>query len=78
MPDIDIDFADRTLALDVFKHVTASNGDKKHNTGVYVHDIPYNPLRECVFFRRREASLPSLRSHDEATLVRGHACLLLN
>jgi DNA polymerase III alpha subunit len=44
MPDIDIDFADRTLALDVFKHVTASIGDKKHNTGVYVHDIPYNPI----------------------------------
>jgi DNA polymerase III alpha subunit len=44
MPDIDIDFADRTKALEVFKHVTASNGDKKHNTGIYVHDIPYNPV----------------------------------
>jgi DNA polymerase III alpha subunit len=44
MPDIDIDFADRTKALEKFKHVTASNGDKKHNTGVYVAQIPYNPL----------------------------------
>jgi DNA polymerase III alpha subunit len=48
MPDIDIDFADRTLALDKFKHVVASIEDhgtfKKHNTGVYCTSIPYNPL----------------------------------
>jgi DNA polymerase III alpha subunit len=48
MPDIDIDFADRTLALDKFKHVAASIEDngtfKKHNTGVYCTSIPYNPL----------------------------------
>jgi DNA polymerase III alpha subunit len=48
MPDIDIDFADRTKALDVFKHVTASideNGTfKKHNTGIYCTSVPYNPF----------------------------------
>ena len=48
MPDIDIDFADRTQALNYFKHVTAAIGDnntfKKHNTGVYCTSIPYNPL----------------------------------
>jgi DNA polymerase III alpha subunit len=48
MPDIDIDFADRTKALDHFKHVTAAIEDhgtfKKHNTGVYCTSIPYNPL----------------------------------
>jgi hypothetical protein len=48
MPDIDIDFADRTLALDKFKHVVASIKDndtfKKHNTGIYCTAIPYNPL----------------------------------
>jgi DNA polymerase III alpha subunit len=48
MPDIDIDFADRTLALDKFKHVAASIEDdgafKKHNTGIYCTSIPYNPL----------------------------------
>jgi DNA polymerase III alpha subunit len=48
MPDIDIDFANRTLALDKFKHVAASIEDngifKKHNTGVYCTSIPYNPL----------------------------------
>jgi len=48
MPDIDIDFADRTLALDKFKHVVASIEDngtfKKHNTGVFCTSIPYNPL----------------------------------
>ena len=48
MPDIDIDFADRTKALDVIKHIPASRIEhgisKKHNTGVYCHSIPVNPL----------------------------------
>jgi DNA polymerase III alpha subunit len=48
MPDIDIDFADRTLALEHFKHVTAAIEDngtfKKHNTGVYCTSVPNNPI----------------------------------
>jgi DNA polymerase III alpha subunit len=49
MPDIDIDFADRTKVLEHFKHVVAgiedSNGlFKKHNTGIYCTGVPYNPL----------------------------------
>ena len=48
MPDIDIDFANRTHALDKLKHVTAAIDDngtfKKHNTGVYCTSVPYNPL----------------------------------
>jgi DNA polymerase III alpha subunit len=52
MPDIDIDFLDRTRALDVIKHIPAAiseNGSfKKHNTGVYCHSIPYNPLTDTA------------------------------
>jgi len=46
MPDIDLDFADRTRALDVLKHIDASLDStfKKHNTGVYCTAIPYNPI----------------------------------
>jgi len=45
MPDIDIDFADRKKVLDVLKHIDARlDTDKKHNTGVYVQSIPYNPI----------------------------------
>jgi hypothetical protein len=45
MPDIDIDFADRTCVLDIIKHVPALMAEgKKHNTGVYCHQIPTNPL----------------------------------
>jgi hypothetical protein len=44
MPDIDIDFADRTKALELFEHTVASrieNGQvKPHNTGIYVTPIP--------------------------------------
>jgi hypothetical protein len=45
MPDIDIDFADRSRVLDIIKHVPAVMAEgKKHNTGVYCHEIPINPL----------------------------------
>ena len=48
MPDIDIDFAVRKKILDVIKHIPASRiehgNSKKHNTGVYCHEIPVNPL----------------------------------
>ena len=46
--DIDIDFADRELVLRTIKHVPAMqmDGDKprKHNTGVYFHNVPVNPF----------------------------------
>ena len=43
--DIDIDFPNRSIALGHFEHVLASTADnKKHNSGIYVQNIPYNPL----------------------------------
>ena len=46
--DIDIDFPNRKTVLDLIKHIPAMIDDngtfKKHNTGVYCHSIPYNPL----------------------------------
>jgi DNA polymerase III alpha subunit len=45
MPDIDIDFADRTLALEKIKHsVAILDSNKKHNTGIYVQAIPSDPV----------------------------------
>jgi len=59
MPDIDIDFLDRTKALDIIKHVPAAikeNGTyKKHNTGVYCTSIPYNPLTNTASIDYKEA-----------------------
>jgi len=41
MPDVDIDFADRTRLLDYIQGVPARlNTDARHNTGVYFTDIP--------------------------------------
>jgi len=44
MPDIDIDFLDRDAALTLFKHIKASRLEDgklvKHNTGVYLHEVP--------------------------------------
>lgn len=48
MPDIDIDFLDREAALKLFKHTVASRVDNaklvKHNTGVYLHDVPVDAV----------------------------------
>lgn len=58
--DIDIDFADRTKILDIIKHIPSgikdTNGTfKKHNTGVYCHAIPYNPLTGTASIDYKEA-----------------------
>ena len=46
--DIDIDFFDREQALALFKHVRASRIDDnklvKHNTGVYLHEVPMDAV----------------------------------
>ena len=56
MPDIDIDFADRTLALNVIKHIDAQlDTFKKHNTGVYCTSIPYNPITSTSTLEYKEA-----------------------
>lgn len=60
MPDIDIDFADRTRILDIIKHIPATIVDKdgtfkKHNTGVYCTSIPYNPLTGTASIEYKKA-----------------------
>jgi hypothetical protein len=46
--DIDIDFLNRQDALKHLKHIVAGRhtdtGMVAHNTGIYVQNIPYNPL----------------------------------
>jgi hypothetical protein len=50
--DIDIDFADRQKVLDLVKTRSASmihQGQmRRHNSGVYVTDIPWNPVTQCA------------------------------
>jgi hypothetical protein len=57
--DIDIDFADRAIALDKFKYITASikDGDtvKKHNTGIYCTAIPVDPVTRLSTIDYKEA-----------------------
>lgn len=59
MPDIDIDFLDRTKALDIVKNVPAAirenDSFKKHNTGAYCHAIPYNPVTGLASIDYKEA-----------------------
>ena len=54
--DIDIDFPDRKRVLDIIQHIPARLEDgKKHNTGVYCHAIPYNPLTDTASFDYKTA-----------------------
>jgi len=53
MPDIDIDFVNRENALELFKYTRASRYEDnklvKHNTGVYLHEVPIHaPSNLCA------------------------------
>jgi DNA polymerase III alpha subunit len=86
MPDIDIDFADRNKALEVFKCTAATIGtDKKHNTGVYCTSIPYNPFTGMSTIDYKEAEKRGYFKLDllnvsvyENVNSRQHLLLLMN
>jgi hypothetical protein len=50
--DIDIDFADRESILKLIQHTPArqlhQGQVRRHNSGVYVTDIPYDPVNQCA------------------------------
>lgn len=57
--DIDIDVSDRELALSELQHIPASrlegNELKKHNVGVYFHQIPQDPSTGLASIEYKEA-----------------------
>jgi len=56
LPDIDIDFADRSIILAQLKHRVAKlDSGKKHNTGVYTTEIPHNPVDGMCTFDHKAA-----------------------
>jgi DNA polymerase III alpha subunit len=50
--DIDIDFANRNQILSILPHVNAARLErgelKKHNTGIYLQNIPKNPINNIA------------------------------
>jgi len=50
--DIDLDFADRESVLKLIQHTparqTVDGRVRRHNSGVYVTDIPWDPVNECA------------------------------
>jgi hypothetical protein len=47
--DIDLDFADRSAVLSLIRHTAARQSDgRRHNSGVYVTDIPQDPVHGCA------------------------------
>jgi hypothetical protein len=61
VPDVDIDFADRDLALSEVFHIPASRYDPnkkdlmRHNVGVYFQNIPRDPLTQLASIPYEEA-----------------------
>lgn len=57
--DIDIDFANRNDILDLIDHISARKLKKgvpeRHNSGVYVQSIPYDPMLDCCSLHFKEA-----------------------
>lgn len=50
--DIDLDFADRNQILGLIRHAPArqlhQGQVRRHNSGVYVTEIPYDPVNQCA------------------------------
>jgi len=50
--DIDIDLPDRSKVLELIKHTAAmqmADGQvRRHNSGIYVTDIPQDPINKCA------------------------------
>jgi hypothetical protein len=57
--DIDLDFADRQMILDLVQHIPARQENqgvvRPHNSGVYVTDIPRDPVLNCAAIDYRAA-----------------------
>ena len=57
--DIDLDFGDREEVLKLIQHTPArqevQGQVRRHNSGVYVTDIPYDPINECAAIDYEEA-----------------------
>jgi hypothetical protein len=57
--DIDIDFGDRDKLLELIKHTPASMRNitpmRRHNTGVYITDIPYDPVNNMSALHYEDA-----------------------
>lgn len=57
--DVDIDLSDREKLLEIIKHTPAAMLNvrpiRKHATGVYVTDVPYDPLNDMASIDYAEA-----------------------
>jgi len=87
MPDIDIDFANRDRILEIVQHVRArrdtDDGFTHHNTGIYPHSVPNDPItnieEELVRLMNTEPLWDLLEQDDFTDLlfhVNGHGWLM--
>ena len=54
--DIDIDVPNRDVLLQLIQHVPARLGNgRRHNSGVYVTEIPIDPINHCAAIDHQEA-----------------------
>jgi hypothetical protein len=57
--DIDIDFADREQILNLIQHIPArqivQDQARRHNSGIYLNNIPYDPINNCAAIDYQDA-----------------------
>jgi len=57
--DIDIDLSDRETVLKHIKYISArqenNNQIRRHNSGIYITGIPYDPINQCASIDYQEA-----------------------
>lgn len=53
--DVDIDVANREKLLELIKHIPAKTSGRKHNTGIYPHRVPFNPMDNLCTLDHKEA-----------------------
>lgn len=57
--DIDLDLADRNILLNLIRATPARQQHqgqiRRHNSGVYITDIPYDPINKCAAIDYEEA-----------------------
>ena len=76
--DIDIDLGDRDKLLSLISHTKASirkNEIKKHNTGIYVTDIPYDPVNDMASI---DYELAEDRGYIKLDLLNVHVYNMVN
>jgi hypothetical protein len=66
--DVDIDVSNRDIIIEELDHITVAmkthDGFKKHNTGIYVQDVPFDPHTGLALFDHKDKNYKDISKID--------------